>query len=191
MSSLTHYLDLKAIPQTEMTQTMVINHLMQSLHGVLPAFGGKLGVGFPAYGQQNTLGGIIRIFGNASDISKVRQTIQSSPSFRDYAFMTEIQTVPERVNGYICYSRVRQKGQSALRRAEKRLSAQGKWNESACQNMINKWGSVHLTLPHICLTSKSNGQSFMLWIKRRRVSQFVEGGFNSYGLSCGGVVPSF
>ena len=50
-----HYADLKAIPQAEMLQSQVVAHIVQTLHGLLPRFGGRIGIGFPAYGQNRTL----------------------------------------------------------------------------------------------------------------------------------------
>ena len=40
--SQSHYLELRAIPQPELTQSQVLSHLMQALHQYLPAYAGLL-----------------------------------------------------------------------------------------------------------------------------------------------------
>lgn len=191
MTELTHYLEIKAIPQAELTQTMVINHLMQSLHGILPAYNGKMAIGFPAYGQLNTLGGIIRLFGSQADITKLHNQLLPDSQFTDYALITTVTAVPETITGYIRFSRVRAKGKSALKRAKKRLKAQGIWTEDILQRMITKWGAEKLKQPHIHLTSKSTKQAFILWIKRQTFDNPIQGDFNAYGLSQQATIPNF
>ena len=39
-----HYADLKAIPQAEMLQSQVVAHIVQTLHGLLPRFCGRIGI---------------------------------------------------------------------------------------------------------------------------------------------------
>lgn len=46
--SQSHYLELRAIPQPELTQSQVLSHLMQALHQYLPAYAGRIGAAFPA-----------------------------------------------------------------------------------------------------------------------------------------------
>lgn len=46
--SLSHYIELKAIPQAELTQAEVLSHLMQHIHRLLPAYAGRIGIAFPA-----------------------------------------------------------------------------------------------------------------------------------------------
>ena len=63
----THYIEIKAIPQVDMLQTEVISFCLQKLHQILPHFEGRIGLAFPAYGKDKTLGGIIRLFGSEND----------------------------------------------------------------------------------------------------------------------------
>lgn len=191
MTILTHYLELKAIPQIEMPQPTVINHLMQLLHNLLPAYNGKIGLSFPAYGQLNTLGGIIRLLGSEMNINKIHTQITQSHHFVDYTLITPIQQIPQDIKSYVRFKRIRKKGKSDLRRAEKRLKLQEKWTISIGQAMIEKWGGELLTLPHIHLISGSTKQSFTLWIKQQRFNNPIEGLFNAYGLSQNATVPFF
>lgn len=110
MSELSHYFDIKAIPQADITQSEVISHIMQLLHQILPQFNGKIGLGFPAYGQQKTLGGIIRVFGSEKNISVIHQELLQSNSMKDYALIGPVSSIPEKLNGYAYFKRLHQKG---------------------------------------------------------------------------------
>ncbi|MBD4686568.1 type I-F CRISPR-associated endoribonuclease Cas6/Csy4, partial [Xanthomonas citri pv. citri] len=46
MSELTHYIELKAIPQVDILQTDVIAHGLQILHKFLPLYQGQIGLSF-------------------------------------------------------------------------------------------------------------------------------------------------
>ena len=183
----THYIEIKAIPQVDMLQTEVISFCLQKLHQILPHFEGRIGLAFPAYGNDKTLGGIIRLFGSENDCDSV---YIKSQELRDYALLSEVMPIPEKVRSYRIYQRVQMKGQSAIRRAEKRLTAQGKWSEEVRQNMLQKQ-STQRVYPHVHLKSSSTKQQFILAIKSVYKAKSVEGSFSAYGLSQTATVPHF
>lgn len=188
---LTHYFELRAIPQLEITETEVINQVMQSLHQVLVNHQGNIAVSFPCYNVHRTLGGIIRLFGDEAQLQQFRTALLQQTVINDYTLALPIASVPTSVKGYLRLIRVNPKGQSALRRAEKRLTAQGKWSAEVKSKMVEKWGSVHLNYPHLHFASKSTGQHFIMWLKQQKCATAVEGTFNSYGLSKTATVPDF
>ncbi|MBP6346628.1 MAG: type I-F CRISPR-associated endoribonuclease Cas6/Csy4 [Neisseriaceae bacterium] len=191
MSTLTHYFELKAIPQAELTQSMVISHLMQLLHHHLPAFDGTIGLGFPAYGQHGTLGGIIRVHGPQTQIGQLAQALQQQSDCVDYALLSQPEAIPLNVTEHHCFQRVHSKGHSDFKRSQKRLMAQGKWSEEVAKNMAEKFSRTP-NLPHAHLSSKSTGQAnFMLYVKRVKLTQSGDGAFNAYGLSPQASVPAF
>ena len=183
----THYIEIKAIPQVDMLQTEVISFCLQKLHQILPHFEGRIGLAFPAYGNDKTLGGIIRLFGSENDCDSV---YIKSQELRDYVLLSEVMPIPEKVRSYRIYQRVQMKGQSAIRRAEKRLTAQGKWSEEVRQNMLQKQ-SIQRIYPHAHLKSSSTKQQFILAIKSVYKAKSVEGSFSAYGLSQKATVPHF
>lgn len=187
----THYFELRAIPQIEITEVQVINQVMQKLHHVLVNFQGNIGISFPCYNVRRTLGGIIRIFGTETQLQEFKSALQQQAAIADYVLILPIIAIPADVKGYLRLNRVNPKGQSALRRAEKRLTAQGKWSSDVQQKMIEKWGSINLTYPHLHIDSQSTGQRFIMWLKQESVAEPVEGTFNSYGLSKIATVPDF
>ena len=183
----THYIEIKAIPQVDMLQTEVISFCLQKLHQILPHFEGRIGLAFPAYGNDKTLGGIIRLFGSENECDSVYIKLQE---LRDYALLSEVMPIPEKVRSYRIYQRVQMKGQSAIRRAEKRLTAQGKWSEEVRQNILQKQ-STQRVYPHVHLKSSSTKQQFILAIKSVYKAKSVEGSFSAYGLSQTATVPHF
>ena len=183
----THYIEIKAIPQVDMLQTEVISFCLQKLHQILPYFEGRIGLAFPAYGNDTTRGGIIRLFSSENDCDSVYIKLQE---LRDYALISESMQIPEKVRSYRVYQRVQSKGQSALRRAEKRLKAQGKWTEDVRQNMLQKQATQRV-YPHAHLKSSSTKQQFILAIKSVYKAKSVEGSFSAYGLSQTATVPHF
>ncbi|OOF69517.1 type I-F CRISPR-associated endoribonuclease Cas6/Csy4 [Rodentibacter caecimuris] len=187
MDGQTHYIELKAIPQANMSQADVISFCLQKLHQILPHFEGRIGLAFPAYGIDKTLGGIIRLFGSEKDCCSIHFQLHT---LKDYALIENVETIPEKIRNYRIYQRIQLKGQSALRRAQKRLTEQGKWNEEVLQNMLKKQSEQRL-YPHVKLKSSSTKQSFILAIKSIYKTKSEPGSFSSYGLSQTATVPHF
>lgn len=190
----THYFELRAISQIELTESVVIDNLMQCLHQVLIEFNGEIALSFPGYKARpyyHGLGGVIRLFGSAEQLIALQQALRQQVAVKDYALVTEICAIPTNLNGYLSVRRTRVKGLSALRRAEKRLVQQGKWSDEVRNNMITKWGEVNLSYPHCHLISHSTGQRFILWVNQSDADTPKDGKFNSYGMSQIATVPKF
>ncbi|MBV4397107.1 type I-F CRISPR-associated endoribonuclease Cas6/Csy4 [Advenella alkanexedens] len=191
MSELSHYFDVKAIPQADITQSQVISHIMQLLHQLLPKFNGKIGLSFPAYGQQKTLGGIIRLLGGEKDISAINQEALLLNSMKDYALIGAVIPIPETVNSYAYFSRLHHKGASHIRRSQKRLTERGEWSDEIAENMLAKY-MKQKNYPHVHLKSSTTGQNWILQIKRQQTNlPSNKGMFNSFGLSTQLTVPLF
>lgn len=186
--SLSHYIELKAIPQAELSQAEVISSLMQHIHRMLPTYAGRIGIGFPGYGQQRTLGGIIRLFGNEQDLQPLFQILQS---LADYALISPPTAVPQ-PHGHAVFARQQPKGQSDQRRAERRLKAQGLSDSEIQQRLRNKQLKQNpIRTPFVQMQSSSTAQHFLLWISRHSKTEAQTGTFNSYGLSNTATVPVF
>lgn len=186
--SLSHYIELKAIPQAELTQAEVLSHLMQHIHRLLPAYAGRIGIAFPGYGQQRTLGGIIRLFGSQADMQTLHTSLQT---LADYALISSPADVPA-AHKHAVFDRQQPKGQSDQRRAERRLQAQGLSEADIRQRLHNKQlKQTNLHTPFVQMQSSSTGQRFPLWITRHSKSEAQTGLFSSYGLSHNTTVPVF
>ena len=185
------YFDIKALPNPEIIQSAVLGHLMQHLHQLLPAFDGRIGLAFPAYGQQRTLGGIVRVLGESKDSNALYHQLQDAADVSDYALLTRIEPTPANISRYVKYTRVHTKGSSHLKRLKRRHQEAGTWTDELASLIASKY-SQPLHLPHVSLNSASSGQRFMLFVRRQIVQEQGQGVFNSYGLSLGEVaVPAF
>jgi CRISPR-associated endonuclease Csy4 len=186
------YFNIKAIPDPEMLQSAVVGQLMQAMHFLLPSYAGRVGLGFPGYGQSRTLGGILRVHGSAEDVQKLENEVKDNSIFRSYALVTSVEKIPNRVNGYAEYRRFHVKGESHYRRLEKRHKARGTWTPELEKAIAEKYQEP-MKCPHVALKSRSTGQpKFMLFVKKLERGEAIGGVFNSYGLSVdGATVPLF
>ena len=185
------YFDMKAIPSVEILQSSVVAALMQGLHTILPKYDGRVGLDFPGYGQNQTLGGIIRIIGTEEDIKDIGYRVKANSGIRDYSMLGSIQMIPSNVNKFSCYKRNHVQGNSRLRRHMKRQQALGTWTVEKEQALVSSL-STKTHMPHVTLRSLSSNQNFMLFVKKQTKLSAVAGLFNAYGLSIEeGTVPCF
>jgi CRISPR-associated endonuclease Csy4 len=175
------YFEIKALPNPEILQSEVVSYLMQHLHTVLPQFEGRIGLGFPAYGQLRTVGGIIRVIGSEEDITRLKESLVELAEVRDYGLLTDISYVPERITKFASYHRVHTKGNSHLKRLKKRQLARGTWSDEHERKVQERYQEA-LKLPHLKLKSGSTGQRFLLFVKQRISVSETKGLFNGYGL---------
>lgn len=188
---LSHYCDIRAIPQADMLQSEVVSLVMQSLHRELPAFAGRIGLAFPGYGQQRTLGGIVRVLGPSGDLARLRGALETSELI-DYALIAAVTAIPSVVKAHLCFARKHVKGTSDRRRAEQRLAAQGLSTAEIARRLQQKaQKSRRADVPHAHLTSHSTGQNMVLCVTRHVKRKAQTGRFSYYGLSSSATVPDF
>lgn len=189
---LSHYLEIKAIPQEEIQQSTIISLAMQNLHSLLKEFDGRIGICFPEYRKQiMTLGGRIRCFGCLELLERLKHNLYTK-ELNNYVLISEVNPIPTKIMSYSVYSRVQNKGSSDLRRAEKRMKNDGK-SEDDIERILNFKikNQKPISLPHVHLNSSSTGQDFLLMINKQKKKEKTEGVFNSYGLSKTATVPDF
>ena len=185
------YFELKALPNPEIVQSQVVSHLIQILHSILPLYGGRIGLGFPAYGQQRTMGGLIRAFGDQVELKCLRDKVSEQPDIRDYVLVTQVAKLPETNKGFVCYERFHARGGSKFRRQMRRHAARGTWSTEVAEASALRY-SEKLSSPYLALKSASTGQNFLLFVRERSSQASVVGSFNAYGLAtAGATVPKF
>ncbi len=191
---ITDYLDLKAIPQEEMTEDLIISELMMAIHHLLISSGlkGNIGVGFPNYNLNKRLGGIIRLFASTEVLQQFDHYIRQDHLIRDYALVTPIKRVPDNVDDYVMFSRWRPKtiSKSQVKRYQKRHPEE--WSNAVCEYVLSE-RSLPFGIPHFKAKSSSTGQAFTIWVKRHSWDKHNQrhGVFDSYGLSKTAAVPIF
>ncbi|MFT6163474.1 MAG: CRISPR-associated endonuclease Csy4 [Zhongshania aliphaticivorans] len=186
-----HYLEIKAIPDPELLQSAVVGQLMQVLHGLLPAFCGRIGLSFPGYGQVRTLGGILRLHGTSEDLDQLAFRLKVLPIISSYALVTPIAKVPSMLKGHARFQRLHVKGESDRRRMEARHKARGTWTVELAQAIAEKYQQA-IVCPHVILRSQSTEQPRVpLFVEKFNAREPVAGEFSGYGLSKTATVPWF
>ena len=132
------YCELKALPNPEIIESAVIAELMQTLHQLLPQFDGRIGLDFPAYNQDRTLGGIIRILGQKEDMQALRALLEGHSVVQDYALLTELDDIPTGVERYASYQRQHARGNSRYQRQKQRHEGRGYLERSAGTSITGK-----------------------------------------------------
>lgn len=188
---LSHYANITAIEQTDLLQSQVVAHIIQTLHRFLPQYQGRIGISFPAYGQSRTLGGIIRLHGSETDLKALVYQLQDT-GLHDYALIGQAEPVPsEKIYGHARFSRRQRKAGSDLKRARKRLTEQGFSEAEINQRLQAKAEKITpINLPHVFLDSASTRQRYLLAINKQTIAEQA-GTFNSHGLSLSATVPLF
>ena len=185
------YCELKALPNPEIIESAVVAELMQTLHHLLPQFDGRIGLDFPAYNQDRTLGGIIRMLGEKEDIQTLHTLLSGHWAIQDYALLTALSNSPAGIERYASYRRQHVRGNSRYQRQKQRHESRGTWS-AALEQALRKKCTNPMHLPHVKLRSASTSQRFMLFIKRKSSSKPQSGSFNGYGLGeKGSTVPVF
>jgi CRISPR-associated endoribonuclease Cas6/Csy4 subtype I-F len=122
-----YYFDLEALPNPQIAQVDVVAQLMQQAHAQLPQYLGRVGLSFPEYRTEKTLGRIIRVFANDKDLTDLHSSIKANPRFSNYCTVGEVLHAPEEPEAYTCFVRVQPKGNSRLQRLKRRHQAKGTW----------------------------------------------------------------
>ncbi len=187
------YFELKAIPDPELLQSEVLAQLMQITHRLMPEYAGRVGVSFPGYGQSRTLGGILRLHGDNTDLKKLQSQLKEHPIIRSYALITDVGSVPNKITDYGVFKRLHVKSNSDIRRLIDRHKKRGTWTKDLGAAITKKYRQTTLC-PHLKLKSSSTGQPvFLLFIKKQILKRPSENAvFGSYGLSKdGSAIPLF
>ena len=84
------YQEIRVLPDPEFTEETLMAALFAKLHRALGAYGkGDIGVSFPEHAQ--TLGGVIRLHGSQSALSKLEES-RWQAGLNDYSTATAIHT---------------------------------------------------------------------------------------------------
>ncbi len=186
---MSHYIELRIIPNPEFPSSIIMNLLYNKLHRALVQTNSTtIGVSFPDFdNKRNRLGERLRLHGSAAHIQNVMDNI-SLTALLDYLRIGDIQEVPPRVN-HVTVRRVQCK--SSAERIRRRQIKRHQLSEEDALIRIPNTVQKQLTLPYVTLKSESTGQSFRLFINQERVENPETGSFNTYALSDQATVPMF
>lgn len=193
MSNLTHYLEFTVLPNSEISQSILMNQLFDRVHLAIVASGTSIGLSFPGYqaGQEGRigLGCCLRAFGCEHALLRFREHLMVR-ALDGYLTVSETKAVPGNCR-HISFMRRQSKGWPSAR------------SRFARRNTLDRSmkDSIYLTgvkrtidgLPYVRYFSRSTQNHMMLFIARGLPQdQAVEGTFTRFGLSRGGAtVPEF
>jgi len=182
-----HYIDIKILPDTEFSPSLLMNALFAKFHRALVEAGhGEVGVSFPQ--AQKTLGDTVRLHGSQGVLQRL-MAIGWLKGLTDYTSVTAITAVPDN-----CRFRVvkRVQAKSSVERMYRRSVKKGWLTAEEAETRMNAGKEQQLKLPFVQLKSRSTEQSFRLFIKQDKLLDApVEGGFSAYGLSDAATIPWF
>lgn len=190
---MTHYLEIRLLPDPEFGPSLLLNALYNKLHhGLVKLNCNDLGISFPyqqskAEKNQHPLGHSIRIHGTQERIAELMATHWLS-GMVDHVRVSSINLLPNKVK-YAVYKRVQYK--SNVERIRRRHMRRHNLSHEEVVRLIPDDIEKHSDLPFMNLRSQSTKQIFKLFIQREEVPGPTDGYFNTYGLSASASVPLF
>lgn len=174
-----HYLDIRVLPDPELTEDMLMSALFAKLHRALGARRkGDVGVSFPEHRYRP--GVRLRLHG----LRPALEALEASDwraGLDDYCRCEPIAPVPA-IKGWRTVSRVQMK--SSPERMLRRSVRKGWLTEAAARRQLTGMERQRSALSWINMKSLSTRQSFRLFIRHGSlVNTPVSGTFSSYGLS--------
>jgi CRISPR-associated endonuclease Csy4 len=187
---MSHYLDIRVLPDPEMSASQVLSALYGKLHGVLVAMRSvDVGVSFPGYAvKPPTLGTVLRLLGPVAQLEAVLRSTWLG-GVRDHVAVGPVTPVPAGV-AHRALRRVQTKSNpDRLRRRQ--MKRHGLTEAEARERIPDEFGKT-LTLPFVFVFSASTGQRFCLFLSLGDAAQTGQAGtFNAYGLSATATIPWF
>lgn len=187
---MTHYIDIKVLPDPEFPEPQLLSELFGRLHAALARSSAEsVAVAFPGYAERPpTLGSVMRLLGPASALDQ----LMSRPwlgGLADHVAACAIESVPVQAT-HRMLRRVQAKS-SAERLRRRQIQRHGLSEAEARQRIPNTVEQT-LALPYLVLTSTSTGQRFRLFLRLDPEPASPRAGdFNAYGLSTTATIPVF
>ena len=182
-----HYIDIKLLPDAELSETFLMNKVYAKLHKALDDLASdSIGVSFPQYSV--LLGGVIRVHGNKESLEQLT-ALKWLARLADYCDSSPIRHVPDDIDGYRNVSRAQTNmSPSKLRRLLDRKTI----SPDEVKQYEEKMFRQGLKDPYVELDSSSNGNKYRRYFQFGKLSEEdVVGVFDNFGLSKTATVPWF
>ena len=186
----THYLELKVLPDPEVSIAQLLGTLYGRLHMTLvQQKRSDVGISFPQYSlNPRGMGNVLRLHSSESALRSLMQD-DWLKGMRDHIRMTDILPVPDATMH--CVFRRKQFKTNAERLRRRRMKRKGETAAQAAE-AIPATIERKPNLPYVHLRSHSTAQPFCMFVERGKPqSEAVQGAFSCYGLSLGTTVPWF
>ena len=202
-----HYIEIKLNPDDDFPVYFLRNTCFKKLHKALFTLKANgIGVSFPNCTKRQKSGGVyfigklgdtIRLHGSQTDL----QTLQNSNwlgGLSGYCEVSDIMTVPEKIEGYRAVSRIQPT--MTLAKLKKRVEYQKANGDLKTDEEVEtykkqykaKMFTASLDNPYLELQSASTGEKYRIFIQFGVLQdQPVAGEFNRFGLSKVATIPWF
>ncbi len=187
---MTHYLEIRLLPDPEFPPTVLMNALFSKLHRVLAQTEShRIGISFPDVRvQPPSLGERLRVHGKLTDLERFL-SVDWLAGMRDHSTVRGPSTVPTDAT-YRIVRRVQAKS-NIERLVRRRVKRHGVSTDMA-RSALSASAAKRLDLPFVTIASHSTGQHFRLFIDHHPSTRgAVEGLFSYYGLSPTATIPWF
>ena len=185
---MTHYQDIRLLPDEVTNSTVLMNMLFSRLHvALVKLHKGDVGVSFPEIGK--TLGTCLRLHGQQSALLQL-DALAWPGALASHIYKDDVLPVPKKVQGYRTVSRKQFK--SSPERLRKRLARRHNLSKEEALQRIPDCVARMTDLPFIQIKSASTGQRFRLFVENGLLREQASfGSFSMYGMSAKATIPWF
>ena len=189
------YQEISLLPDAEIGVYSIWQILFQQIHLLLvenktTGSRSEVGLSFPEYDADNyAIGSKLRLFAKNENILEQMECEKRLVRLKDYIRISPIRPVPNSLSGHACFKHKKPKG-SKIKLARRRAKRKGETLQQALLTYKN-YEERSCKLPYINTTSRTNGQSFRLFIEKCSMNQAQPGQYSCYGLSNQSTVPLF
>lgn len=185
-----HYIDITALPCTEINTMHLLGATYDKLHlALVKARINSIGVSFPKYqSSPRSIGAVLRLHGGAQALNDLMGS-DWLRALNSHVRITDIAQVPLDASHRTVQRKQFKTSVDRLRR--RRMRRKGETLEQV-EKAIPSTVERHPNLPYVQLHSRSTGQPFCLFVALGPIqSEATPGTFSSYGLSGTSTVPWF
>lgn len=186
---MTHYINLKVVPDPETTAAQILGVLYNKLHLQLVEMQATdIAVSFPDYSKNPLgVGNVLRLCSSDERLKKLLSQ-DWLKGVRDHVRLSEILPIPDEAEHRRFWRKQPKTNVGRLRR--RRMKRKNESYEQA-KEAIPSTVERKPNLPYVHLRSLSSKQNYCLFLELGRSQESVEGKFNSYGLSTEATTPWF
>lgn len=158
---------------------------MQDSNGKAP-----IGLAWPGYdAAKHQLGDKLRLLAATEAELERFNARQWLNRLSDHVHLTGIRNVPKYIQSHACYYRIQPKSSNA--RLARRKAKRENISYEQALTTLEKFKEQRSDAPYVQLKSLSSDERFRLFIGYREVTEPMNSGFNTYGLSQQSSVPIF
>lgn len=189
------YQEISLLPNADIGVYFIWKNLYRQIH--LSLVNNKasknqsaIGAAFPEYNADKySIGTKLRLFADNKDTLEQMQCDKWLTGLSDYVCLSPIKPVPDKLAGHACFRHIKLKGNKE-KLARRRAMRKGETFQEALFHYTN-YEEQQSKLPFINITSRTNGQSFRLFIEMQKMAQPQTGFYSCYGFSKTSTVPLF